>query len=98
MRQSITHSYPRRYTVWMVSITARRLYPWGRNRLYVLNRTPGGHQSQSGSFSEEINLFPLPRISVRPALKLLTVPIQQAEQKITKKIQEPSQNARHQNY
>ena len=97
LRRSTTHSYPRRYTVWMVSITSRRLYPWGRSRLYLLNRTPGGHENRSGSFGDEINLFPLPRFSVSPGLILLTVPIQPAEQNITKKIQEPSQNSRRQN-
>jgi hypothetical protein len=39
----------------VVNLTYQPLYPWGKSPQHSLNR--GGLQSQSGHFSEEINLF-----------------------------------------
>jgi len=41
----------------VVNFTSQPLYPWGKSPQHPLNRRLGGLQSQSGHFSEEINLF-----------------------------------------
>jgi len=41
----------------VVNLTSQPLYPSGKSPQHPLNRRLGGLQSQSGHFSEEINLF-----------------------------------------
>jgi len=38
---------------WVVSLTRRLLYPWGKNPQYPLDRKLGGYQSWSGGGGEE---------------------------------------------